>query len=373
MATRTIIAAGGNWSANGTWVEGVAPTSADTIVATASSGPLNINSATLCFAGNCDFTNYTSTLSGTGNVQLYGNLTLATGMTITTTGFISINSGGTWTSNGKIWTGIIAPVLPSTVTLADNWVVNGTLLHTTGGGLTTFNGNTISIGGNVTLPAGRTLLGTTTLILNTSTTQQLSVSGLIQNNLLFNAAGTITITGLVYNTGTITYSSGTMNVTGALTITNSTTLNTSGMTWLNVAYATTSGLISTHNSNLNVSTTLSLPVNMTFAGTAGFTTANVSAIVAARTINFNTGSTYTITSGITATGTLASPIVFKSSTAGQKAIITLAQGSSQDIDFLNATDIDSSGGLTFWSFQGVLSNTINWNPMISQPITANVF
>jgi hypothetical protein len=32
----------------------------------------------------------------------------------------------------------------------------------------------------------------------------------------------------------------------------------------------------------------------------------------------------------------------------------------QDIDYVNAIDLDSSGGQTFWNYKGTISNSSNW-------------
>lgn len=61
MATRTISNTGGNYNSTATWVEGAVPTSADDVVATATSGQLTVNVASA--ARTFDFTNYTNTLT----------------------------------------------------------------------------------------------------------------------------------------------------------------------------------------------------------------------------------------------------------------------------------------------------------------------
>jgi hypothetical protein len=61
MATRTISNAGGNYNSTGTWVEAAVPTSADDVVATATSGQLTVNVSSA--ARTFNFTNYTNTLT----------------------------------------------------------------------------------------------------------------------------------------------------------------------------------------------------------------------------------------------------------------------------------------------------------------------
>lgn len=111
MATRTIGNAGGNWTVNGTWVEGVAPTAADDVVATGTSGNVTINSGAVC--RSADFTGYVATLTHTSGVALTigdasgGSLKLVAGMTYTpnansmSISFVSTTTGNTIDMGGK--------------------------------------------------------------------------------------------------------------------------------------------------------------------------------------------------------------------------------------------------------------------------------
>lgn len=71
MPTRTISNTGGNYNSTGSWVEGAVPTSADDIVATATSGQLTINVASA--ARTIDLTNYTNTITMNANLTVSGN------------------------------------------------------------------------------------------------------------------------------------------------------------------------------------------------------------------------------------------------------------------------------------------------------------
>ena len=109
-ATRTIANGGGNWGDTGTWVEGAVPTSADDVVATATSGNVTINAAAAC--RSIDLTNYTGTLThnaftlSVGDASC-GSLTFVAGMTYTPAGdtsaisFVSTTTGNTVTWAGK--------------------------------------------------------------------------------------------------------------------------------------------------------------------------------------------------------------------------------------------------------------------------------
>jgi len=87
MATRTIANGGGNWNSTGTWVEGAVPTSADDVVATATSGQLTVNVAATCRSLN--LTNYANTLT------MNNTLTLATASLTHTLGDTSTTYAGT--------------------------------------------------------------------------------------------------------------------------------------------------------------------------------------------------------------------------------------------------------------------------------------
>lgn len=148
MATRTVSATGGNWSATGTWVEGAVPTAADDVVCQVAGLSGNL---TLDTTGNCrsvDFTNYTnnfsmnanqtlnvgtSTVNGTTAFKLVAGM-LFTGLTTSTLNFVS-------TSATVIDLTSAALTLPCAVTfngaggswrLADAHTINGVVTLTAG-------------------------------------------------------------------------------------------------------------------------------------------------------------------------------------------------------------------------------------------------
>lgn len=78
MATITAAAGGGNWSAGGTWVGGVAPTAADDAVLDGTSGNVTIDVASACRSLDCS--GYTGTLTHTAAITLsIGTSTPGTG------------------------------------------------------------------------------------------------------------------------------------------------------------------------------------------------------------------------------------------------------------------------------------------------------
>lgn len=360
MATRTISNAGGNWASIGTWVEGAVPLSTDAVVATATSGNVTINSAVVCQSAN--FTNYVGTLSCSGgSLTPSGSVTLASGMTIsgTSTQLIYQTSGATLTCNGKTWGGDWKLNAGFTFNCGDACSIAGALLCT--GGTMVLNGQTLSVAGGITMTT--TLSGTTAITLTGGTW---SGNAVLKNNLTL--AGNVTVSGTVgYSTGTLTYSSGTITTSGStINVALGTTFNTNGMSWNNITVSSSTTV--TLNSLLSASTLTLSSSTSGFNGTAGFTVATLAGATAGITYTFQINNTYTITSSITATGTSGSKITFKSNSAGTQTNIVLQSGATQDLSFVSATDVNSSGGQTFWTFKGTLSNATNWK-LLAPPVT----
>lgn len=253
----------------------------------------------------------------------------------------------------------------------DIYVVN--LSIGAAGNSTTLNGSTIYAAGNLSILGSTSIAsGTTNIILNgTGTFSNTQYStGNFRNNLTFNTAGTITISGNInYRTGTITYTSGTIITTGStLNLRENTTLNTAGIVWNNISTVLTSMTI-TLNSTLELSGTWTLGnFNLTMAGTAGFTCGTFSlttALTQVRTLTLISGITYNITTQFTVTGaTNALRYTINSDNPGTRAILTLDPAANQNVVYVNATDIDSSLGQTIYSFNGVLNNATNWDLLV---------
>ena len=88
----------------------------------------------------------------------------------------------------------------------------------------------------------------------------------------------------------------------------------------------------------------------------------------AKNLTLVANQTYTVTTAMTITGgTSAARISVLSSSSGTKAILTLLQGATQDLSFVDGTDIDSSNGQTIWSYKGTLTRTTNWQTMPLYP------
>ncbi len=314
-------------------------------------------------AFNCNIT-ITGTYTVSGTVGLTGDcvFTCTTGTMITTgsTFSIPISSSATITINTNQALNNLSSGT-ATFTLSQDLTLTGTLAYLNNATIT-FNGNTLYIGGSLTLLGSTIAVGTTNFILNGTGTWSL---GTVRNNLTINTLGIITISGaLTYGTGTLKYISGTVITAGnTLTINTSTTLDTAGIVFDNITIGP--AITITNNSLLTVGGTLSLPNGaVTFDGTHPFTTGHLSitgVLSSSRVYTLLATKVYTITTSFVVTGSSNSfRAIFVSSTPGVQAIFTLSPAGSQNVMYTDATDIDSSAGQTIWSFQQVVSNTLNW-------------
>lgn len=308
MATRTIANAGGTWSVAGTWVEGVVPTAADDVVATATSG--NLTLAGNGFCRSIDLSLYASGkvfTHGSGQDLVIGDasggaLNFSGAWTYTNNaGVIKFNS--TSTNGGAGW-----PVTPGGRTfhnttfqgVGGKWVLQGTLTcrHTdsttlihSGGHLDTnnqaINARTFnSSGSNV-----RTLTLGSSVITLTRTTAASSWDTTTVTNLTVTANTATVVIDSANNGGTFT--SGTQDwnglslsmtgigagytLTGAVTLRNLTrTVGTGSNHFLNVASNfTITGVLTVAGFN---STTQRLTIRSSSAGTPRTITLNGSLV-----------------------------------------------------------------------------------------------
>jgi len=76
-----------------------------------------------------------------------------------------------------------------------------------------------------------------------------------------------------------------------------------------------------------------------------------------------------VNKGFQAYGTPLGSIIFQSSVPGTQRIFTVSNlvGTTQDIDYLNVTDLDSDAGISLWTYLGTVSNCRNWAVMPPQP------
>ncbi len=371
MPTRTWTGAvNGNWNNNGNWVEGAFATSADDVVMGTITTAMTVNVSSAC--KSIDFTGYGSrALTMSNTLTCSGSYKQISTMTISGASGLIFNATATLTSAGVTFPNAITlQGTTITYTLADNWVINGTLTDGAAGVTTTLNGNQITCNGSFT-QVGTAQAGSTLIILAGSGNWTVN-AGTLSNPLTVNASGTYTFIGatLTYKTGTLTYTAGTLAGTiPALVITGSCTLNTAGIIWNNITANTASSTI-TFNSLLSGTGTFTISATTIFAGTAGFTYTNFTVATAGVSVTFVNAKTYTINGALVLTGTAASNITFVSASPGSQYNFVLTNNGTAtlDVGFINCTDANSSAGLTIQNYPGSISNTTNWR-LLGIPVT----
>ena len=390
MANRYFISGGtGNYNSTTNWSDtsGGAggfsvPSASDDVYLDAASGAntLTINVSSVAKSITC--TGFIGTLAGSSTFVISGNVTLASSMSITYSGIMTINANSTFTSNTKIITWHLR-FQSNTVTLADDLYFNGNQLTLSVASSTaTINGNNIYVQGgiitcasNASVVAGTSvvrIVGTVSLNATVSNTYSIPIvfdSG--ANTVTINCSGSNILR--LGNNGSITYTSGFVNTSNAnnvflTTSTSNYTFDTNGMTWKNITLESGTKTV-TLNSLLRLSGDLvyNSGTIITFAGSAGWETSNFY-ILTSNNISHTlvSGLEYKVNTyfeSIATTSSLKDSLI--SSIPGSKAIFTLAYGATQNVGFTNAVDIDSSRGQTIWSYNGTITTTNNWQAFTS--------
>lgn len=310
-----------NWGTASNWSQNSVPTATDGFVTCfdATSPNCTVNASNrVCNA--LDFTGYTNTITMTLGITVSGNVTLSPTMIISGTGFLYMASVTSQiTTNNKLWNGNFQFQGGSvTYTIVDTLKVGGTFYYGLSTTNTTINGVVLvsgSVQNNVT--SGYVTGGT--IIMNGTGTWSMPnvTTGSVRQNMIFNTAGTITISGTIRQlNGSITYTSGTMVTTGS-------TINIGGICPLNLNGITLN--------NLNIGIT-----QATVTLSSGF---NVSGLLSTSDANVHS--------------------TMLSSVGGTKRAVTLLSTATQDVGMLDFTDIDCSGGQTISAFRGVITNCTN--------------
>jgi hypothetical protein len=121
--------AGTKWSATSGGAGGAsAPVAADDVFFDANSGSGVVTTAANATCLTANFTGFTGTFDAATNWTISTSLTFDAAMTIVGTGTIQkTGSGGTWTSNGKTYTGSLRLPLGGgfTTAFADDWTFVG--------------------------------------------------------------------------------------------------------------------------------------------------------------------------------------------------------------------------------------------------------
>lgn len=249
MATITISNTGGNFNATGSWVGGVIPGAADTVIATATSGPLTVTNSPSVISLN--FTNYTNTFSVNSGVSLTltGGITMVAGMSVSpsSTGTLIFTSSQTITCGGQVWPGNLLFTVTGNrnYTLGDNWVVDGNFAISFSSSVSAvFSSNQMSIKGNFIVGSNAsatnsTMSGSTVIVLSTGASQTVTSDITLSSTrmlcpLVISATGTVIFStpAAALRLGNITYTAGDVVSVGAnLEWFGGTTFTTSLMTW----------------------------------------------------------------------------------------------------------------------------------------------
>jgi len=304
--------AGTKWATTSGGVGGSAvPTSTDDVFLDNGVGTGNVTLAS-GYAANCKSlvcTGYVGTLASantTGSCTVAGAITFVAGMTLSITNTMSATTTATLTSGGKTFAGILilGGAGAITHTLADNWTISGTLRFT-GNTSLTINGFTLYTSGNLegNTNGGIIVNGTTNIQMTGTGTWSHTTSGYIYNNLTFNSAGTITISGNVYKaTNTLLYTAGTLVWTGStLNIGNgaatTTVLTLGAQTPNNLTFSSSTAVIT-------LSANLTITGNYTVTGNASATINGfILYIGGSLSINLNASVSQTGTTNIEMNGT----------------------------------------------------------------------
>lgn len=184
--------------------------------------------------------------------------------------------------------------------------------------------------------------------------------------------GYATPTTMTYTSGIVNFGATTMTLNGPVSIINPASV---GLFSFNNVSAT-AGIGVTITNPMTITGTLALGGTTTFAGTHGWTCGTLTCPTPGATITLQEAITYTTTNSVTMQGTTGSRILMRSSDLTSPYVLakwTLTNTpAAQSMVYVSATAIDSSGGMTIYSFQGTTNgidaSTINWGAG-SQPAT----
>ena len=135
MAIKYAINGGGNWS-GATWAtasnqavsDTTKPVVGDTATIDAYSGNVTVDAASACTILNC--TGYTGILTLGANLTVSGSITLVSGMTFTPSTYtVTVNAASTITSGGKKFYDFTITYQTTSIALADDFYVTGTLIQ----------------------------------------------------------------------------------------------------------------------------------------------------------------------------------------------------------------------------------------------------
>ena len=371
MATRTIANGGGNWNTAGTWVEGAVPTSADAVVATATSGNLTVditNAICLTFI----MTGYvgTLTISGSNKLTVNSTITFVAGMSVTGDGNLTIGNTTATLTSGGLTIPFYVTFAGGTKALEDNWTINNSAIATAS---TTLTSNTLYISGGLTVNTGCSFGNSSnTIVMNGTGTIVTINTGSINSVIVFNTAGTITIGALLRIAQGITYTAGTIdastNSSQLVLLQYQATINTNGITWYDVDWGDSSSRTLPLGSALTCSNELSLRCTtasdriLTFSGAYNITCGTLS-LEGGITVKIPAGRTITAQNSIIAISDQSYGTISLLSVTPSSAINLVYSGTAENMNIAGCifTDVDASGSSVpiFNWCGGALTRTTN--------------
>jgi len=355
-------------------------------------GTLNINGTGTYTIGSATFPTLTASgltinLVGTSTAQVYST----TSHTLSSAGSMVLRTNNTATGANIGGSQIIWGNISLTSNQPNTLIYNTIALGNLSSNNDSLNGVgiTLYVAGNLSTTGAGGLAGTATIELNGSTNKTWGV-GAYQINVVVNktGVGTKVTTAATLTWGgagrTLTINSETDFITNLTILTLTGTPLTINNTFGNNPFFRVNIPASTLNINgnlLRINENLTLTgLGATFAGAFGWDCNNlICATAGTFNITLQQGVTYRTRSAVSITGGIATSArpTMRSSLANNYAIWTLDFGATQSLIYVNATDIDSSGGQTIWSFGVIpvtnLIRTINWNPGVPLRTVAYTF
>lgn len=288
------------------------------------------------------------------------------------------------TAGGVTLTCLTDTIIKSFITLT----ASATTINCTGASKLLLEGNLTGSGGAIAFIERLEFSGTTASNVTATSGTNLQIKEFIINktgggSVNFNSNGIFTL--FVPNAGSYSFTQTngivTQNSTSIVRFycNNTAATMTYSQTNMSFRYLEFAGGTLNLNSQL-VATTLRLSplsgtitVIITSSTTFGFTVEALQVINttgAVKTVTLKSSVIYSITAVLIMISTVSTaPITLNASTAGVKAIFNLDNSASQTVEYVNATDIDSSGTLgvmpfskqLIYSLAGVITTTFNWS------------
>ncbi len=362
---------------------------------------------TSSFIYNNTTINTAGTITVSGIVYYYlGIFTYTAGTVATTNSTLYVYSPCTLNTNGINWNNITLDTLSGSITLTSDLTALGTFKYN--GAISLAGSFSIHAKGNVlrTAVSGGIYLytpvaGSTTLLIDGSGNQTIGDANghyIAMKTTIASTGGTVTFGGTIriqgdtwtYTSGTVSGGTSTFNFnSGSCSINfngvtlNDVTTSVSGTTTLtgamqiggNLTIGASTTLTCgannlTLNGNFTRTGTFTSPTNtVIFNGTstlAGATTFKNFTINAGKTVHLTSTQTFTVSGTFNADGDAVNTITLDSTVADSQGVFPVTTLGT--VDYVIATDINSSGGVEIVDTNGTLDNATNW--VTSAPTTS---